>query len=456
MSLHYRPHDGYLGDVIPFYWQGEWHLFYLKAAPERFQGVPFTWEHISSRDLVHWLEWPTALPAGAPGEPDADGAWTGSVVEREGAFHIFYTGYSKRRDPMPQTICHATSSDLAHWRKDAANPILLPDERWYSPGDWRDPFVYWNEGEGCYWMLICSRALSGLYNQRGALALATSPDLERWQVQPPLWQPDLFYSAECPDMFRLGSRYYLVYSTYSPRFATSYRFAESPRGPWLSPSSDNRLDDRLFYAAKTVSNGERRFAFGWVATLTGDRDGGEPQWAGHLGLPREVVAQEDGSLAFRCPPEVLALAGEPEPQSLHLYAGDWSSHNGGYRGERRDGLAYAAIADVGEPVVFEAEVTLAPGTACAGIGLSEHLLRLEARSGRAVLDSWPRAELRLDLPYGKPVRCRLFAADGIIEAFVDDRIVLSVRTHEPWPREVVLFAEEGAATFADVSVRRLR
>jgi len=29
-SMHFKPADGHAGDVIPFYWDGSYHAFYLK------------------------------------------------------------------------------------------------------------------------------------------------------------------------------------------------------------------------------------------------------------------------------------------------------------------------------------------------------------------------------------------------------------------------------------------
>jgi len=50
-SFHYRPDKGNLGDTIPFYCKGQYHVFHLVW------GVGKTsWEHIVSTDLVHWEE----------------------------------------------------------------------------------------------------------------------------------------------------------------------------------------------------------------------------------------------------------------------------------------------------------------------------------------------------------------------------------------------------------------
>jgi len=48
MMLHFRPQGRWIGDLIPFFWRGEYHLFYLPRAPE---GRHF-WGHIVSRNLL--------------------------------------------------------------------------------------------------------------------------------------------------------------------------------------------------------------------------------------------------------------------------------------------------------------------------------------------------------------------------------------------------------------------
>ena len=82
-KIHYRPAGGNLGDVQPFFWDGQYHVFYIGGA---------IWDHVVSDDLVHWKQLPTAI--GLTGEEHADGhycIWSGSVVEDNGTFHAFYT-----------------------------------------------------------------------------------------------------------------------------------------------------------------------------------------------------------------------------------------------------------------------------------------------------------------------------------------------------------------------------
>jgi beta-fructofuranosidase len=64
-ELFYRPQNAFLADVIPFYWQGEYHLFYLKDwrnPAEHGEGTP--WYHLVTRDFVTFNDLGEALPRG--------------------------------------------------------------------------------------------------------------------------------------------------------------------------------------------------------------------------------------------------------------------------------------------------------------------------------------------------------------------------------------------------------
>ena len=62
-----------VGDVIPFYWKGEYHVFYLLNATGNYD---INWEHTVSTDLVHWkelepaLRWDPSDPTGPDGGDD--------------------------------------------------------------------------------------------------------------------------------------------------------------------------------------------------------------------------------------------------------------------------------------------------------------------------------------------------------------------------------------------------
>ena len=320
MAIYRRPLGGVAaGDAIPFFHAGDYHLFHLSSPkgttsyPER---VRTTWSHAKSKDLVQWEELPAALPPGELEAPDADGAWTGSVVDREGVFHIFYTGH-KIGSETPQTICHATSRDLVSFVKNPANPIIRPDRSLYESIDWRDPYLLWNAEERVYWMLIAARLREGPRWRRGCIALATSADLTAWTLDPqPFYAPMTTFCPECPELFQIGDRWYLVYSRFSENAATIYRVGDSPRGPWRVPKRE-ALDGRRWYAAKSMPKGDSaRIYFGWVHDRAGRTNSGAWLWGGDFTAPREVVADPSGELIVRLPKEVSGTYSKPLPFTI--------------------------------------------------------------------------------------------------------------------------------------------
>src|SRR5579871_4325379 len=173
MTLFYKPVDGWAADCIPFYWQGIFHLFYLKDYRDlRGHGEGTPWYHLSTRDFVTFVDHGEALPRGGPGEQDLY-VFTGCVLADAGAFHIFYTGHNPhlRRAGQPeQAVMHAVSDDLLTWRKIPEDTFYAPPDR-YEAHDWRDPFVFWNPDAGEYWMLLAARLKEGPSGRRGCTAL---------------------------------------------------------------------------------------------------------------------------------------------------------------------------------------------------------------------------------------------------------------------------------------------
>lgn len=267
MSYFFKPADGWTADVIPFYWDGEYHLFYLKDYRDKAghgEGTP--WFHLGTRDFLTFTDYGEALPRGRSDEQDLY-VFTGSVIEKDERFHIFYTGHNPhfRADGRPeQAVMHAVSDDLRTWRKLPNDTFFAPTDT-YEPHDWRDPFVFWNAEAGEYWMLLAARLKAGPSRRRGCTALCASSDLQRWEARPPFWTPGLYFTHECPDLFKMGEWWYLVFSEFSDACLTRYRMSQSLNGPWLSPPNDT-FDGRAFYAAKTASDGTRRFIFGWNPT----------------------------------------------------------------------------------------------------------------------------------------------------------------------------------------------
>ena len=307
MALFRRLSNGLgCGDSIPFYHDGVYHLFFLSVPentvryPER---VKNTWQHVISRNLTDWEELPLVLLPGDGTELDKDGCWTGSVIYADEKYHIFYTGYHIDSQ-FPQTICHAVSDDCITFAKDTKSPLIVPDTRYYENIDWRDPYIFYNEEEECYWMLIAARKNEGPSNRRGVVVLYTSRDLENFEHQGVLYEPWHTNCPECPEMYKMGDYWYLAYSRFSERAQTIYRISKSPYGPWRTPKYDG-IDNRRFYAAKSLLDSQgRRIYFAWTPERENKSDDELSQTGGDFAIPHQVIPEKDGNLRVIMPAEI--------------------------------------------------------------------------------------------------------------------------------------------------------
>ena len=270
-EVFFRPRPHWVGDVIPYADDERIRLYYLyerRLSPR--PGTP--WHLAVTEDLVHYEDRGEALPAGGPGAEDLN-AYTGSVVRDEtGLHHLFYTASNPERraaDGRPlQLVAHATSPDLERWTKHPEDTFGAPDG--YDPADWRDPFVYRTPGSSTWSLILAARWARGADRRRGVVARLESRDLRTWTPVEPLWDPHRFITQECPEIFRMGRWWYLVYSEFTDRFTTRYRISRSPDGPWTAPARDS-IDGRGLYAAKSAPWSGRRLFFGWIASRLGER-----------------------------------------------------------------------------------------------------------------------------------------------------------------------------------------
>lgn len=471
--IHRRPPSGYVGDVIPFSHAGRIWLFYLlderpddpTAGPG---GMP--WALLSTTDFVQYTDHGVVLPAGGRDDEDFD-CYTGSVVADGDRLHLFYTGHNPRRgdaDGSFQVVCHAVSDgDPTRWTKQPA--LSFGAAEGFVPQDWRDPFVY-RVGET--WQLVLAARYADAPDRRcGVVARLTSTDLEKWELAEPLWEPHRFITQECPDVFQWGDWWYLVYSEFTDAFQTRYRIARGPDGPWLAPARDT-VDGRAFYAAKSVEYDGRRFFVGWIPTKQGDSDTGPWQWAGDLAV-LEAHQEDDGTLAFGLPREVVATYGDG--QDVQVAPLDGADAVPGQGAIDR----YAAW--IGEPVPGRCLITLTvdvdPGTQSFGLllhagpdGEDATIVRLEPQANRLVMDQWPRGrtgpaqwQVRGDVPYVVELEraCPLppgrhtvqVLLDGTTgQVAVDNRVTLSFRRYDVGLGQLGLFVTDGAFGLVSLKV----
>jgi len=292
---------GFVGDVMPYYENGKFHLFFLHDAKTKPAGEGFhdihSFETTNFKDFTYLGR---QISYGTASEPDF-GVGTGSLVKVGNMYYYYYTGHNEvvsflSGNPR-ESVLLATSNDMKNWTKVKSFKITAPAG--YYDYEFRDPHVFFNTEDGKYWMLVSAQT-----SAKKAVVLkftTTNPASGNWSVENPIYtttSSENYIMLECPDLFKMGNYWYLVFSeNWSSNSGTHYRIATSPNGPWTTPAND-RLDGSYLYAAKTVSDNTDRYLVGWTARKVPESNTGGKDWAGNL-VAHQLVQNPDGTLGVK-------------------------------------------------------------------------------------------------------------------------------------------------------------
>jgi sucrose-6-phosphate hydrolase SacC (GH32 family) len=383
-DVHFIPRDHLLGDVHPFFHEGECYLYYLK--PGKYES-----SLVRSRDLLHWTETPITH------DPIMPDDWMSPYFVL-GVFHdpsakSFRSFYGHAQGRMASSVSH----DLLHWSC-APKEIHVPAADYYQRR--RDPYIFWIPEMKQYGCVMTTWMKGRPKETGGAVSLATSPDLKQWKDHGPILDPGTIGEPECPQMFQLGTSWYLLASIYDRAVGPPvYWISNSPLGPWKN-QPDGILDGKDLCAAQIAFDGETPLLFGWIPL-----DPAKPEkqtWGGHLALPREVYARPDGKLGARLPAKRVKLfdklSWQPKP-------GEWNRLVAEFRLKMPQGTKETrlSIAPLGE-IVFK---------------------RDQIRILDATGECW--SELHVDLDITQPVAVTVFIDGNIVELFIDQRHSLAAR-----------------------------
>ncbi|WP_332696012.1 glycoside hydrolase family 32 protein [Halalkalibacter lacteus] len=472
-EFFYRPDNAWVGDVIPYYEDGEFKLFYLHGWRGNYrEGFVNGWYLLGTNDFCDYKEYgPCKIEGG-----------TGHILKVDGLYHMFYCIFPKGK----QLVSHATSHDLIHWKKDP-DATFAADDNIYELSDWRDPFVFWNEDEQQYWMVLTAR-VKGATERKGCTGLLTSNDLKSWEYQEPLYAPNIHVGAhECPDLFQMGEWWYLIYSAYTDRFGTFYRMSKSPNGPWITPKEDT-FDGRAFYAAKSVSDGEKRYLFGWNPTKNEDifgwnsikhlgKDYHTWDWGGNL-IVHEILQRADGTLAVKVPDTVDQAFAIEKKLNFASVLGEWDIKNS----ERiycESPYSFSSVLsneDLPKQCKISMELSFTEET--QGIGLllraqsslvNTYIIRLEPKRNRITFRSdimqseeggktFPyevELERPIDLIPTQPYEVKVFIDDTMCEIYVDQTIAMSVRMYDINEGKFGLFVSQGTALIKNTKIHTI-
>ncbi|MBR2617191.1 MAG: family 43 glycosylhydrolase [Clostridia bacterium] len=466
--MYFRPKNSVLADVIPYYENGTFYLYYLRnycGGEPRVEGIP--WELLTTTDLVNLTEHGEAICAGTPEEQDMY-IFTGSVLKGgDGAYYAFYTGhnhYLMAKGGAQQLIMLAKSSDLIRWEK---TDFTLGAPSGYDKHDFRDPFVYYDESVKQYRMVLAARKDKGDFCRRGCLLSYLSTDLQSWKLEPqPFYAPDAFYMHECPDLFRMGEWYYLIFSEFNDKHCTRYRMSKSPTGPWIAPEVDT-FDNRCFYAAKTAAkeNGER-YLFGWNPTREGEKDYGGWQWGGSF-VVHQLCQRADGTLYAKLPDSVANAFGCSKPQSLSFQSDYVQAEGGTYKTDPL-GYAFALLEQTPNVGKISCEFTYRKGgdfglmLRYGDEGRKTYFVKIDPRNNRLCFDRTERPKVDMQFMVetertvtiipNKRYNLTVCLEGEIVEVYLDGETAMSVRMYDFKQGLLGVYGNFADVTFSNIKV----
>jgi len=251
--------DWEIGDITVIINKGIYHLYHLIIPNHDYIA------HAVSNDGISWKRVNNALFVGHPGEWDDDMLWTMHVSEVNGAFEMYYTGLQRKDRGVISRIGFATSTNLIDWTKDRKDIFPIEPKGVYyetyktNPRTWlsfRDPFRFEYKDE--VYILVATRTTTGPISRRGCVGLVKIKE-HSFELMPPLLYPMVYDDVECPCVFELNERFYLLGSI---REDIKVRYWVAPHffGEYQSFDADVLLPPGN-YAARTVQDGRHLLVY---------------------------------------------------------------------------------------------------------------------------------------------------------------------------------------------------
>ena len=283
--------DWEIGDITVIIHKEVYHLFHLIIPNHDYIA------HAVSRNGISWKRVNNALFVGHPGEWDDDMLWTMHVCEVGDKFEMYYTGLQRKDRGVISRIGLAESENLLDWKKNKKNifPIepkgIFYETATTNPRTWlsfRDPFRFEHKGE--VYLLLGARTIAGPVSRRGCIGMVKITN-DIVELMPPLLYPMVYDDIECPCVFELHGRFYLLGSIRED-IKVRYWFAPDFFGEYHSFHADVLLPQGN-YAARIVQDGDHLLVYNFFYAY------GRIDALRVLPPPKELDADDKGRLILK-------------------------------------------------------------------------------------------------------------------------------------------------------------
>lgn len=426
-----------MGDVMPFYDDGTMYVFHLQNTSSSSSSVYYhPISCLTTTDYVHYNDEGVVINYEEDyASPDA-AIGTGSFIKDEnGVYHCFYTGHNSEEDtglPYAEVIRHATSTDLINWTKDE-------DFNLYgSSDDFRDAYVYYDDYDERYYMLVTTNS-GGTGVIERYMAASLDADSSEWTDVGVFFEnDDGTYNMECPSYIEYNGYYYLAFSEQGDDRVTHYRYKTERNGDWQSFERDS-IDASGFYAGRLEKAGGDLYAFAWCATLTGGSTG-DFDWGGNL-VVHQIKQLSNGEL---CATMVESVGQSISEQTNYTFSDGSKVENLSFNGESFGAKSVSALSDGVIRISFTLTLNNYDGDCGLTFGLKD---TLDNRLGAAVIAFEPStsrlvcyndvsnilrygsalAEVSFAYAKGKTYTVDVLIDGEILTVYLDDTVAMTAR-----------------------------
>jgi beta-fructofuranosidase len=460
VTLYPLPPVGYVGDIMPYYINNEFQIFYLQDV--RDGGVGYhPWDKFITKDLLKYDYKGEMIPLGKVGDQDL-AIGTGSIIKSGNTYYAYYTGHNwqfQGTGRAMQAVMYATSTDLEKWTKKSG--FVLKAAAGYDMDNFRDPLVVYNDENKEYMMIVGARI-----NGKGVFAQYTTQDLnsDTWTLKQPFYSQTEYEMLECPDLFKWGNYWYLTFSDTGVKKQLHYRVSSSMNGPWQTPA-DDVVDGEYFDAAKTVFDGQNRYAVGWIASKVGFTDMGARDWGGNLAV-HLMQQQSDGTLTVTAPPAFTQSFTKEVAFNSQKTQGDVTHSGSNYVINAETGLSYSLFNNISETYMITGTVSFdkTPDKFGFLFGVDGDInksfrLGYDASIGlvnnRYNFGSTTESKVSMQLKAGEDHQVTIFVEKTICVMYVDGKKALSTRMYNLQGKPWGIFADKSTVSFKNLKLVKL-
>ncbi|SMD16148.1 glycoside hydrolase family 32 protein [Pedobacter nyackensis] len=438
---------GWVGDVMPYFANGQFEIFFLHDAPDRVKQSSSGQHPIhkfTSKNLLDFSYEGEVIPYGDKTTQDHL-IGTGSVVRAGELNYFYFTGHNASNSWLQnsnpgwtnsnsrEAVMYATSNNLNNWTKKQG--FLLKAPQGYSANDFRDPYVFYNTEFSEYWMLISAQKQG-----KGVILVykTTNPANDQWLLRGELNVEGDYLMLECADIFKIEDKYYMLFAEdWSGTPGTHYRVASSTAGPWLKPADGRDMfDGYQFYAGRSASNGTDRFAFGWAHRRNSENDNGSKTWAGNL-ITHQIFKLSNGKLGVKSPAAVNSYFTKETDPVVETQSGMVSNTGGNYVLTGTSAKAMYKFGAISGSTKIKGSLSLGNLTGTAAIGLntkadnSSYMIRFEPAAQR--IAAYNNGEEITRVPFkleaGKNYNFSIVIDGSVAVLYVNDEVALTNRIY---------------------------